>query len=269
MATEGVLAPELYKFVAAVIDDKLKDLRPDRETFDAFRRETTNRMDRVEAAIERLADAQARGEERLTRVEAAVERLTEAQARSEERLTRVEAAVERLTEAQARSEERLTRVEAAIERLGEAQARTDASVKELAFQMTQLSRQVGALSDVIGFGLEDIGRTILPAYLSKRFGLNVPRLERRQFRVGSETIEVDLYGDGTRGDGPIALIGEAKSRIYRREVSQFRAVLSRLRPLLSVEAVPLMFGYFIDLSAQEEARDEILLVASYQPGQVS
>ncbi|PJB71349.1 MAG: hypothetical protein CO096_09890 [Armatimonadetes bacterium CG_4_9_14_3_um_filter_66_14] len=56
------------------------------------------RLDRIEAALERLAAAQARTEERLERLEATVAQLAEAQARTEERVNRLEAAVERLTE---------------------------------------------------------------------------------------------------------------------------------------------------------------------------
>jgi hypothetical protein len=99
---------------------------------------TEERVTRLEAAMERLARAQAGTEERVTRLEeavarleAAVERLAQAQARSEERLTRLEAAVERLAQAQARSEERLTRLEAAVERLAQAQARTDRTLRAM------------------------------------------------------------------------------------------------------------------------------------------
>lgn len=58
------------------------------------------RVDNLEHALERLAEAQVRTEERLARLEAVVERLAEAQ-------VRLEATVERLARAQARTEEQL------------------------------------------------------------------------------------------------------------------------------------------------------------------
>ncbi len=128
---------------------------------------------RLEAAVQRLAEAQARTDARLERLEAAVERLAEAQARTDanvaalaeaqvrtdanvaalaeaqvrtdanvaalaERVGRLEAAVERLAEAQARTDARLERLEAAVERLAEAQARTDANVGALAERVGRL-----------------------------------------------------------------------------------------------------------------------------------
>ena len=103
------------------------------------------RLDRIEAVIGRLSEAQDRAGARLDRVEAAIERLTEAQARTEARVESLEegqrsmqAAIERLTEAQARTEARVESLEegqrsmqAAIERLTEAQARTEARVESL------------------------------------------------------------------------------------------------------------------------------------------
>jgi len=64
-------------------------------------------LERIEAAVVRLAEAQVRTEERLARLEDAVVRLADAQVRTEERLARLEEAVVRLADAQARTETRL------------------------------------------------------------------------------------------------------------------------------------------------------------------
>jgi hypothetical protein len=62
------------------------------------------------------------------------------------------------------------------------------------------------------------------------------------------------------------LLGEVKSRIYRREVEQFLRHLAKVEPLVEGDVIRLMFGYFIDLSAEEAAAGEdVLLVASYEP----
>jgi hypothetical protein len=73
------------------------------------------RMLRLEDALVRLGDAQARSE-------AALARLAEAQVRTEERLARLETQVQTLAVAQARTE-------AALARLAEAQARTETQVQ--------------------------------------------------------------------------------------------------------------------------------------------
>ncbi len=159
-----------------------------------------------------------------------------------------------------------------MEQLAQAQARTDASVRELAQAQARteealqaLAREVGALSQNIGYGLEDIARVVLPGYLERRYRIKVARLERQLFRVNDRVLDIDLYGEGTRDGRPITVLGEVKARIYGREVGQFLARLSEVRPQVEGEVVPLMFGYFIDLSAAEAAGKEVLLVASYQP----
>jgi hypothetical protein len=212
---------------------------------------TEERVGQLEAALARLAQAQARTEERLDRLEAAVERLAQAQARTEERVSQLEAALARLAQAQARTEERLTRAEAILER-------TERTLAEL-------TTQVKALSDNVGYGLEDIARVVLPGYLRYRYGIHIERLERRVFQVDGQPIDIDLYAEGKRGRQRIAVLGEVKARIYGREVSQFQSTIERLKPYVSAAIIPLLFGYFIDLSATEAAGEQTLLIASYQP----
>ncbi len=80
---------------------------------------------RTEERVSELAEAQRRTEERLERLEATVQALAEAQKRTEER-------VNELAEAQRRTEERLERLEATVQALTEAQRRTEERVNELA-----------------------------------------------------------------------------------------------------------------------------------------
>ena len=247
MAAITGLTAEMYEAVVAIVDERVKDIRVARQDFD-----------RLSEAISRLTEAQERTEVQLAR-------LAQAQARTEERVDGLERAMERLAQAQARTEERVGRLEegqaamqAAIQELAQAQARTEEALREL-------SRQVGALSENVGYGLEDIARVVLPGYLEFRYGLKVGRLERRWFQVDGEVVEFDLYGEGSRDGKPIVVLGEVKSRIYWREVVQFRDRLERVKPQVTRETVPLMFGYFIDLTAMEAAQEDILLIASYQP----
>ncbi|MCL6643277.1 MAG: hypothetical protein K6T71_08200, partial [Candidatus Bipolaricaulota bacterium] len=233
---------------------------------------TEQRVEQLEGAMQRLAEAQARTEERLDRLEAAVERLAEAQARTEQRL-------DRLAEAQARTDAAVQQLAMRVDQLAEAQARTDAAVQQLAIRVDQLAEaqarteqalqqlatQVGALSDNVGYGLEDIARVVLPGYLKQRYGVTVERLERRIFPVDGQRFDVDLYAEGSRGRRRVVVLGEVKSRIYAREVHHFQQVLQAVRPQLPAEPLPLLFGYFIDLSAMEAAQDQILLIAAYQP----
>jgi len=127
----------------------------------------TDRMDRVEAALERLAQAQARTEERVGRLEAAVERLAQAQARTEQR-------VEELAQAQARTEQR-------VEELAQAQARTEREIHALAAAQRESEKH---LADLRGWRLEQDYRVKAYAY----FGF----LLRRVRVVPLQEIEEEL-----------------------------------------------------------------------------
>jgi hypothetical protein len=303
MAEAQGITAELYRAIVTIVDDRVKEIRVTREDFDRLTQtvaqlaqaqarteqrleelaqaqarteqrlnelaqaqaRTEQRLEelaqaqaRTDAAVQQLVQAQARTEQRVEQLEGAMQRLAEVQARTEERLDRLEAAVERLAEAQARTEERVDRLEAAVERLAEAQARTEQALQ-------QLATQVGALSDNVGYGLEDIARVVLPGYLKQRYGVTVERLERRIFSVDGQRFDVDLYAEGRRGRRRIVVLGEVKARIYAREVHHFQQVLQAVRPQLPAEPLPVLFGYFIDLSAMEAAQDQILLIAAYQP----
>lgn len=123
------------------------------------------------AVVGSLARSQQRGEKRLDRVEAVLERLAEAQARTEKRVeelaaaqARTEKRVEELAEAQARTEMRLDRVEAAIERLAEAQARTEAILQQVIIRQDRMEDR---LSQLVGDNLERKYRERAHAYLGR------------------------------------------------------------------------------------------------------
>jgi len=241
-----------------------------RELEDAAWRGAEERLSRVEAAIGKLTEAQARTEERVGRLEkgqqamqASIQALAEAQARTEER-------VEQLAEAQRRTEERLDRVEGAMERLAEAQHRTEKGMRKLTEGMDALRRQVGALSENVGFGLEGIARIVLPGYLERHLDMKVlgplgEELNPRILGPEGEEEEFDLYGVGLRDKQETTIVGEVKSRIYSDDVRSFLRRMERVSSALPESTLPVLFGYNIHPQAREEAEKAgLLLVAAYQ-----
>jgi uncharacterized protein YoxC len=269
------ISPELLEEITRLIDERVRDIKVQREDFDALREavrdlaeaqaRTEERMGRLEAAVERLAEAQARTEERMGRLEAAMERLAEAQARTEQRL-------EALAEAQARTEHGLSELSQTVKGLAEAQAKTESgldalsqTVKQLAKSVENLAQQVGRLSDNVGFGLEDVARVMLPGYLWRHYGIVLEHeLDRRFFRVDKTEVEINLYGEGKRDGEDIIVLGECKSRIYQREVEKFVEALSLLGNRLDKKIFKVMFGFYLHPSADTPAQlNDITLVASY------
>ncbi len=164
--TQNKITAELYEFIVKVVEDKVREIRVTREEFD-----------KLAAAINRLAEAQAGTEERLNK-------LTEAQQRTEQRLNQLAERVEQLAEAQQRTEQRLNQLAATVEKLAEA--------------VDGLRQVVGKLSETVGFGLEDIARVVLPGWLYRHLGVELEELERRFVIVDGREIEVNLYGEGLK-----------------------------------------------------------------------
>jgi len=154
-----VLGEERAKDFAETIGKMIEDAKNSatKEDIRLLRESVDANTSRLEAALARLAEAQARTEERLDRLEQTVEKLAEAQARTE-------AKVEALVEAQARTESRLDRLEQTVEKLAEAQARTEGKLEQLIEIVTKLvirsDRHEGDL-------LELRFRNRLPSYLGR------------------------------------------------------------------------------------------------------
>jgi len=237
------LTPELYDFVVKIVDDRIKTVRVVREEFD-----------RLVAAVEGLAKAQRSTEERLGTVIEEVRSLAEAQKRTELRLNE-------LAEAQKRTELRLNelaeaqkRTELRLNELAEAQKRTEDS-------MRSLSISVSRLSDVIGYGLEDVARVVLPGWLERHLDVYVETLERRFVEVTGKEVELNLYGEGMRKGEKVTVVGEVMARIYGRDVEEFA---SKVENLTDKNILKVMFGFLIHPTAEKVAKEkDIILVASY------
>jgi hypothetical protein len=147
-----VLGEERAKDFAETIGKMIEDAKNSatKEDIQLLRESVDANTSRLEAALARLAEAQARTEGR-------VEALAEAQARTEGK-------VEALVEAQARTESRLDRLEQTVEKLAEAQARTEGKLEQLIEIVTKLvirsDRHEGDL-------LELRFRNRLPSYLGR------------------------------------------------------------------------------------------------------
>ena len=142
----------------------------------------------------------------------------------------------------------------AVRELAEAQKRTEAALRELAEAQKRTDQAVGRLTDTIGHDLESVARVSAPNWLEVYEDVRVAGLERRLFKVDGEDVEINLYGEGTKGRAPVTVVGEAKSTIHGRDVEAFSARVDRLKSRLRGRIIKLMFGYWIHPSAEQEAK---------------
>jgi len=254
MGTESGITAELYKTIITIVDERVKEIKVTRENFNELR-----------AAMEKLAKAQARTEERVGRLEDAVEKLAKAQAKTEERVGRLEDAVEKLAKAQAKTEERVGRLEDAVEKLAKAQARTEGELGTLTAAFEGLKTEVKSLSDTVGLGLEDLGSAVLPSYIERTYGISAVTFSRKFITIDGKGIEINLYAEGKRDGETIILLGEAKNRIRKAEVSKYIKKITALEDYFDKPLFLFMFGYWIHPSAEELAKDNgIELIVTYK-----
>jgi len=244
-------------------------------------------QERTEMRLEELAQAQARTEQRLEklaqaqeRTEMRLEELAQAQARTEKRLeelaqaqARTEKRVDELTQAQAKTDQRLDRLAELQQQLAEAQMRTEQRVEELAEaqartekELRNLAHQVGRLSDTIGYGLEDLGEWILPAYLEKAYNITgIKKCVRTFITVDHKKAEINLFARGRRNGETVVVIGESKNRIGKSEVRTFAKQLDLVEKAFTEPRFAFIFGFWAHPDAQEMAKKKgIEVICSYQ-----
>ncbi len=219
------ISPELYDFIVKIVEEKVKDIKVTKEAFDKLSQQT--------------------------------EQLAEIQNRTELNIHNLTGKVEELADAQKRTEQSLSGLTLKVEDLAEAQKNTIAAVG-------QLTHTVGVLSDTIGYGLEDIAKVVLPSVLEKYKAIKLTDFQRKFITMGKEEYEFDIYGEGSRDHSKILVIGECKSRIFRREVENFLNKISHIESVINVPIIKVMFGYYIHPTAQSFAdSNNIFLVVSY------
>jgi len=260
----------VYNTIRQIVDERIdtfkeriEEIRVERKDFDELKGEVT----KLTISVDRLAEAQVKTEQKVEKLEESVDKLAVAQAKTEQKVGRLEESVDKLAVAQAKTEQK-------VEELAMAQAKTEQKVEELAVAQAKteqaikhLSINISGLSDTIGFGLEDIARTVVPGYLERHENIYIEELQRGFIEVDGVEREIDLFGECNRDGETILIIGEVKSRIYEGEVKKF--VSNVINPIRKSEKerriYPLMFGYVIHPSAQRLAKAEgVHLVASYQ-----
>ena len=237
------ISSELYKAIVTVVDDRVRDIKVTRQDFDELKgvvRELVEAQKRTEGRVEELVEAQKRTEIR-------VEELAEAQKRTEIRVVE-------LAEAQKRTEIRVVE-------LAEAQKQTETGlisltkeVRTLTRSHKELQRQVGGISNTIGYGLEDKAFPILPDLLKRDFGIEVDKLYRRflLYPDGKDD-EINIYGEGKREGQKVYVIGEANAQLGRRDVNRFLRMLKRVQAFLPDELVPLLLTYAVHPRVEQYA----------------
>ncbi len=264
------LTPELYKTIIAIVDDRVREIRVAREEFEDLKQ-----------VIRELAQAQARTDHCLHRLAEKVEELAEAQKRTEARVEelaeaqkRTEARVEELAEAQKRTEARVEelaeaqkRTEARIEELAEAQKKTEIKLAALTDEHLKTREMVGGLSHTVGYRLEDEAIWALPHLLNRDFGMKIEAPLVRTFLEAARNhyVEVNIWGYGVMDGRRMAILGEAKTQLKKRDVDEFLKTMAEVREISRMEIFPILVTYQASPKVKQAAEEKgIKIYLSYE-----
>ncbi|MBW1966366.1 MAG: hypothetical protein JRG77_02005 [Deltaproteobacteria bacterium] len=266
--------PEEFQLPMLKLLDRLREETLDivqKSDFEALRAAFSSLAEKV---LE-LAEAQRRSEVRLERLEAAVEKLVEAQLRIEERLERLEGVVEELAEAQKRTEARIEelaeaqkRTEARIEELAEAQQKTEKILQGVLLEQKRFRKELGGISNTVGYTLENEAIKHLPGILQRDIGLKINVMDRRFIEYpDGKYDEINIYGEGVLDGEEVYVIGESKVQIGKRNLNAFERLLKRLSGYLRGRIIPVLVTHSVHPEVERFVKEKIeglLIYKSFQ-----
>ncbi len=229
----------------------------------------------TEARFRELATAQFSTEERLQQLTARVDQLTEQMVQLTARVDQLTVRVDQLTEQMVQLTARVDQLTAQMEQLAEAQRRTEERVTQLAEALLRLAervgdlqKQVGGLSQTVGYVLENEAMKKLPDLLLRDYGLRVEGRLKRQYVQDKRGrhIEVNVFGTARRNGDTVTIVGESKSQLSKNDIDRFLARTVRELEGLYPQLFPVIITHMIsEPDAEQYARElGVALYYSYE-----
>ena len=218
-----------------------------------------------EALIAILEEIERHREESVTKTEfnelkKIVQELAEAQKRTEQR-------VNELAEAQRQTETEIKELREIVGELAKAQKRTKEELRKLIKEHQKTRENLGGLQHTVGYILEDRAYKGLPPLLERDFGIKLLEPLRREYIkiTPGNYIEVNIIGYGQKNGKKVWIVGECKSQLKKRHISDFLKDVDKLKKVISEEMILIAVTYQTPPSIQEYVKEKgIKLYFSYE-----
>jgi predicted nuclease with TOPRIM domain len=170
-----------------------------------------------------------------------------------------------LAEAQKRTENRVEELAEAQKQLAEAQKRTEKELRELVVEHKKTRRQLGGLTQDVGYGLEDKAMLFMADFVKKNYGINADRVERKNivYPNGNHD-ELNIYVEGTKQGKKAFVIGECKSQPSKKDADKFHQMIERVQTVLVGEIFLFMVGYSFDPAVETYIREKYPKVSIFK-----
>lgn len=164
--------------------------------------------------------------------------LAAAQHRTEMRLESIAQKFDELAEAQRKTEIRL-------EELAEAQHKTEETLSALIKRVDNIEIQLGGLSMVVGYGLEDKLYQHINKFIQKVFLVEpINTILRKYINYDDgRTDEVNIYTECKAGNAEILVVGECKAQPGKKDIDRFVKMCERVKKCCGKEVYEYIIGY--------------------------
>lgn len=151
--------------------------------------------------------------------------------------------------------------------LAEAQKQTEKELRELVVEHKKTRRQLGGLTQDVGYGLEDKVMPYMVDFVKKNYGIEAELVKRKNIVYpNGKYDELNIYVEGTKQGKKVFVIGECKSQPSKKDADKFHQVYERVKTALDGDIFLFMVGYSFDPNVENYIGDkypEISIFMSY------
>ena len=170
-----------------------------------------------------------------------------------------------LAEAQKQLAEAQKRTENKVGELAEAQKQTQIELRELVGEHKETRRQLGGLTQAVGYELEDKAMPFMVDFVKKKYGIDAERVERKNIIYPDGKFdELNIYVEGTKQGKKAFVIGECKSQPSKKDADKFHQMIERVQTVLEGEIFLFMVGYSFDPELEIYIGDKYPKVSIYK-----
>jgi hypothetical protein len=149
--------------------------------------------------------------------------------------------------------------------LAEAQKQTQKELRELVLEHKETRRQLGGLSQDVGYGLEDKAMPFMVDFVKKSYGIEAHRVERKNIVYpNGQYDELNIYVEGTKQGKKVYVIGECKSQPGKKDADKFHQMIERVQRVLAGEIFLFMVGYSYDPAVEIYIREKYPRVSIFK-----
>jgi hypothetical protein len=153
----------------------------------------------------------------------------------------------------------------AQKQLAEAQKRTEKELRDLAVEHKKTRRQLGGLTQDVGYGLEDKAMPFMVDFVKKNYGIDADRVERKNIVYPNGNYdELNIYVEGTKQGKKAFVIGECKSQPSKKDADKFHQRIERVQTVLAGEIFLFMMGYSYDPAVEKYIREKYPQVSIFK-----